>query len=214
MKLSYGITVHNEHEELNQLLELLIHNTDQEDEIVIVDDFSNQETQDVIDSWVQQYSDKKVIKVFQRKLDGDFASQKNYVIEQCSGDYIFQIDADEYPHEILLRDIKQVLEMNDVDLIWIPRINIVEGITEEHMKMWGWGRTEKGWINYPDFQSRVFRNSPNIRWQRKVHEQIQGCKTYSHLPPHEELSLYHIKTIEKQEKQNELYQRMHFRITK
>ena len=98
--------------------------------------------------------------------------------------------------------------MNDVDLILIPRIKIVERITEEHMEMWGWGRTEKGWINYPDFQSRVFRNSPNIRWQRKVHEQIQGCKTYSHLPPHEELSLYHIKTIEKQEKQNELYQRM------
>ena len=76
MRLSYGITVHNEHEELNHLLEVLIHNTDPEDEIVIVDDFSNQETQDVIGSWIQQYSDKKPIRVFQRKLDGDFASQK------------------------------------------------------------------------------------------------------------------------------------------
>ena len=51
-----------------------------------------------------------------------------------------------------------------------------------------------------------FKNDPNIRWANKVHERITGCKTYAHLPPNEELSLYHPKTIEKQESQNELYQ--------
>tara|TARA_B100001939_G_scaffold215342_1_gene185199 strand:+ start:5662 stop:6315 length:654 start_codon:yes stop_codon:yes gene_type:complete len=205
VKLSYGITVHNEHEELNQLLELLIHNTDQEDEIVIVDDFSNKETQDVIGSWVQQYSDKKVIRVFQRKLDGDFASQKNFVIEQCSGDYIFHIDADEYPNVILLQQLKQILEINEVDLLWIPRVNTVEGMTEEDIQKWGWKISEQGWVNYPDYQSRVFRRTDSIRWERPLHELIKGAKTYSHLPPHEELSLYHPKTIEKQTQQNMFY---------
>ena len=205
MKLSYGITVHNEHEELNQLLELLIHNTDQEDEIVIVDDFSNKETQDVIGSWVQQYSNKKVIRVFQRKLDGDFASQKNFVIEQCSGDYIFHIDADEYPNVILLQQLKQILEINEVDLLWIPRVNTVEGMTEEDIQKWGWKISEQGWVNYPDYQSRVFRRTDSIRWERPLHELIKGAKTYSHLPPHEELSLYHPKTIEKQTQQNMFY---------
>ena len=205
MKLSYGITVHKEHEELNQLLELLIHNTDQEDEIVIVDDFSNQETQDVIGSWVQQYSDKKVIRVFQRKLDGDFASQKNFVIEQCSGDYIFHIDADEYPNVILLQQLKQILEINEVDLLWIPRVNTVEGMTEDDIQKWGWKISEQGWVNYPDYQSRVFRRTDSIRWERPLHELIKGAKTYSHLPPHEELSLYHPKTIEKQTQQNMFY---------
>ena len=207
MKISYGITVHNEADELNKLLEILIHKTDVEDEIVICDDYSDEETQFVIQSWVQQYghSDMKTIKVYQRKLDGDFASQKNSIIENSSGDYIFHIDADEYPNEKLLLNLKLILEVNDVDLIWIPRVNIVEGITQEHMNHWGWKSTEQGWINYPDFQSRVFRNSPDIRWKRKVHEQIDGCKTYAHLPPHEELSLYHVKTISKQEEQNKLY---------
>ena len=207
MKISFGITVHNEAEELNKLLEILIHKTDPEDEIVIVDDFSNQETQEVITSWTQQYGheDMKTIKVHRRKLNGDFASQKNYVIEQCSGDYIFHLDADEYPHEVLLRDIKKVLEINDVDLVWIPRVNTVEGITQEYMNQWGWKSTEQGWINYPDFQSRIFRNREDIRWQNKVHEHIIGCKTYAHLPPHEEFSLYHPKTIDKQIQQNELY---------
>ena len=208
MKISYGITVHNEADELNKLLEILIHKTDVEDEIVICDDFSDEDTQFVIRSWAQQYGHDKVIKVYKRHLQGDFASQKNSIIDNSVGDYIFHIDADEYPHEVLLRDIKQVLEMNDVDLVWVPRVNTVEGITEEHMKVWGWKTTEKGWINYPDYQSRVFRNSPDIRWRKKVHEQIEGCKTYSHLPPHEELSLYHHKTITKQEEQNKMYDRL------
>jgi hypothetical protein len=91
-------------------------------------------------------------------------------------------------------------------LVWIPRVNTVEGLTDEWTRKWGWRVSEKGWVNYPDYQSRVFRNSDNIEWRKKVHEQIDGCKTYAHLPPQEELSLYHFKTIEKQIKQNELYE--------
>ena len=160
MKISYGITVHNEADELNRLLEILIHKTDPEDEIVICVDGEDDAVEHVLRSWVQQYGheDMKVIKVYQRKLNGDFAAQKNSVIENSTGDYIFHIDADEYPHEILLKQIKEILDVNDVDLIWVPRVNTVEGITEEHMRVWRWKTTEQGWINYPDFQSRIFRN--------------------------------------------------------
>ena len=206
MKLSYGITVHNEADELNKLLEILIHKTDVEDEIVICDDYSNDETQFVIQSWSQQYGHDKLIKVYKRHLDGDFSAQKNSVIENCSGDYIFHLDADEYPHETLLEQLKLILEANDVDLIWIPRVNTVEGLTDEWANRWGWRVTENGWVNYPDYQSRVFKNSNKIRWQNKVHERIFGAKTYAHLPPHEELSLYHPKTIDKQIKQNKFYE--------
>lgn len=208
MQISYGITVHNEAEELNRLLEILIHKTDAEDEIVICDDYSDEKTQEVITSWVQQYGheDMKTIKVYQRKLNGDFAAQKNSVIENSSGDYVFHFDADEYPHEVLLAQIKQIVEMNDVDLIWVPRVNTVDGLTEEWIQKWGWRVSEKDWVNYPDYQARVFRKADGIRWTGKVHEIIQGGKTYAHLPPHEELSLYHPKTIEKQIKQNEFYE--------
>ena len=92
--------------------------------------------------------------------------------------------------------------MNDVDLIWIPRVNTVEGMTQQDIQKWGWRISENNWVNYPDYQSRIFKNSPEIRWQSKVHERIHGAQTYAHLPPHEELSLYHPKTIDKQEKQN------------
>ena len=205
MKISYGITVHNEADELNRLLEILIHKTDPEDEIVICVDGEDDGVRFVLDSWSQQYGHNKLIKVYQRKLNGDFAAQKNSVIENSSGDYIFHIDADEYPHETLLQQLKQILEMNDVDLVWIPRVNTIEGMTQEHIQKWNWRVTQKGWVNYPDYQARVFRNREDIRWTRPLHEYITGCKTYSHLPPHEELSLYHPKTMEKQEKQNMFY---------
>jgi len=208
LKISYGITVHNEADELNKLLEILIHKTDVEDEIVICVDGNDEGVQEVITSWVQQYGhdDMKVIKVYQRKLDGDFAAHKNSVIENSTGDYIFHIDADEYPNETLLEQLKQIIEMNDgVDLIWIPRVNTIEGMTQEHIQKWGWRVTENNWVNYPDYQARVFRRDKSIRWTRPLHELITGCKTYAHLPPHEELSLYHPKTIQKQEQQNMFY---------
>jgi len=202
MKISYGITVHNEAEELQKLLEVLNKNIDKEDEIVVCVDGDDEKVEAVLgeslSSW-QNYI------VYKRKLEKDFAAQKNSVIEKSSGDYIFHIDADEYPNKILLQQLKQILEMNDVDLIWIPRVNTVDGFTQEDVQKWGWRISEQGWVNYPDYQARVFRNREDIRWTRPLHEYITGCKTYSHLPPHEELSLYHPKTKEKQEEQNKFY---------
>jgi len=201
MKISYGITVHNEQKELEKLLGKLLIGIDEQDEVIICVDGNHEGVREVI----ELYSiDSRVIH-YNRKLDGNFADHKNSVIEKSSGDYIFHIDADEYPHKTLLQQLPQIVEMNDVDLIWIPRVNTIEGMTEEHIQRWGWRVTENRWVNYPDYQARVFRNHKEIRWTRPLHEHIVGCKTYSHLPPLEELSLYHPKTIQKQEQQNLFY---------
>ena len=201
MKISYGITVHNESEELERLLRKLLVGIDEQDEVVICVDGNDEKVKSVI----ELYSiDSRVIH-YDRKLENDFSAQKNSVIEKSSGDYIFHIDADEYPHNTLLSQLKQILEINDVDLLWIPRVNTIEGMEEHHIRKWGWRVTENKWVNYPDYQARVFRNRDDIRWTRPLHEYITGCDTYSHLPPHEALSLYHPKTIQRQEEQNLFY---------
>ena len=202
MKISYGITVHNEAEELIKLLDVLNKNIDKEDEIVVCVDGDDEKVEAVLGEYLS-YGNNAI--VYKRKLDGNFADHKNSVIERSSGDYIFHIDADEYPNAILLQQLKEILSMNEVDLLWIPRVNTVDGMTENDIRKWGWKVTEKGWVNYPDYQSRVFRNHKDIRWTRPLHEHIIGVKTYAHLPPHEELSLYHPKTIEKQTQQNMFY---------
>jgi len=201
MKISYGITVHNEAEELQKLLEVLNKSIDKEDEIVVCVDGDDERVEAVLGEYL---SENKAI-VYKRKLDGNFAEHKNSVIEKSSGDYVFHIDADEYPNEILVKQLKEILKINEVDLIWIPRVNTIEDMKEEHIQRWGWRVTDNGWVNYPDYQARVFRRAESIRWTRPLHEYITGCKTYAHLPPQEELSLYHPKTIEKQEKQNMFY---------
>ena len=202
MKVSYGITVHNEAEELKRLLNILTNKIDKEDEIVICIDGDDVKVEAVLGEYL---SENKAI-VYKRKLNGDFAAQKNSVIENSTGDYVFHIDADEYPSDGLLEYVKPILEANDIDLIWVPRVNTVDGITEQHIQQWGWRVSDAGWVNYPDYQSRIFKNSPEIRWKSKVHERIFGAETFSHLPPNETLSLYHPKTIDKQEKQNKFYE--------
>jgi|TARA_R100001129_G_scaffold185862_2_gene175462 glycosyltransferase involved in cell wall biosynthesis len=206
MIISYGITVHKEAEELKRLLDVLYKNIDDNDEIVVCVDGEDDAVRFELDIYSKKfYDDSRVMKVYQRELNKDFASQKNSVIENSIGDYVFHIDADEYPNEILINQLKQILTINDVDLVWIPRVNTIDGMKDEHIKKWGWKVTEKGWVNYPDYQARVFKNDEKIRWERPLHEVIRGYKTYSHLPPHEELSLYHPKTIERQEEQNMFY---------
>ena len=124
----------------------------------------------------------------------------------CSGDYIFNIDADEIPNKYLINNIKIILESNPtIDLYWVPRVNTVKDITEEHIKKWNWRVNEKGWINFPDWQGRIWKNRPNIRWEKEVHEVLEGYREYSFLPDEEKYCFYHHKTIDRQEKQNEFY---------
>ena len=203
MKISYAITVCNELTEIQKLISFLLKHKELQDEIVVTFDATN--GLEAVRDYLKYTSTLGKFDWHSWPFDGDFSDLKNYTKKMCSGDYIFHIDADEIPHEILMEQLHTILEMNEVDLVWIPRVNTVEGLTEEHIRKWGWRVTENGWVNYPDYQARIFRNDEKIRWRKPVHEHIWGCKTYAHLPPHEELSLYHHKTIDKQEQQNRLY---------
>ena len=203
MKISYGITVCKELTEIQRLVSFLLENKRLEDDIVITYDSKNGSKE--VEEYLRAKSVNAEFNWHPFEFDRDYAKLKNFTKKMCSGDYIFHIDADEYPNEVLIKQLPQILEINDVDLVWIPRVNTVDGFTEEDVKRWGWKVTEKGWVNYPDYQARVFRNTDNIMWVRPLHEYISGCKTYAHLPPMEELSLYHPKTKEKQEEQNKFY---------
>jgi glycosyltransferase involved in cell wall biosynthesis len=140
------------------------------------------------------------------ELNKDFASFKNNLTKHCTKDYIFQIDADEYPHTDLIHNLPNVIEMNGtIDVYLVPRINTVQGLTESHIKEWGWRVDEKQRVNFPDFQWRIWRNTKNIKWINKVHERLDGFLEYTALPEVDEFCLYHPKHITRQELQNQLY---------
>jgi len=203
MKISYAITVCTEEIEIQRLVMFLLKHKQLQDEIVITYDSKNGSKG--VEEYLRSHSVNGEFNWHKFEFDGNFSDLKNHTKKMSSGDYIFHLDADEIPHEVLMEQLHTILEMNEVDLIWIPRVNTVEGITQKHIDKWGWRVSSKGWINYPDYQARVYRNIDKIHWTKKVHEYIVGTKEYSHLPPHEELSLYHHKTIDKQKQQNRLY---------
>ena len=203
MKISYAITVCNEFQEIQRLINFLIKNKRSEDEVVILFDSVNG-TSDV-EEFLRAKSVNGEFNWIPYKFDGHFANMKNHLTSLCNGDYIYQIDADEMINEYVLRLLPQVLEVNDVDAILVPRINLVKGITEEHINKWRWRKNQDNWINFPDYQWRIYKNNSEIKWKNKVHEVLEGHKSVSHLPRESEWCLLHEKTIERQEKQNAYY---------
>ena len=204
MKISYAITVHNELEELTKLLDFLNNKIREEDEIVIQYDEGS-----VTDEVLEFLKIKKEIHgytVVGFPLNKDFASYKNNLKANCKGDYIFQIDADEIPHEVMVAYLPEVLETNPVDIIFVPRVNTVNGLTQKHISKWKWNVNEKGWVNWPDYQTRIYKNTEDVTWMNKVHEKITGYDTFSNFPAEEHWALYHPKQIDRQEKQNEFYE--------
>jgi hypothetical protein len=203
MKMSYAITVCDELVEIKRLVPFLLEHKRTEDEIVILFDEKNS-NEDVLNFLLSFNKLPKIQTWRSFEWNNNFADWKNKLNEYCNGDYIFQLDADEMISEYMVKNISEIILMNpEVDLYYIPRINTVEGITNEHIEKWGWQVNEKNWIQFPDFQGRVFKKG--LTWFGKVHEKIIGFNKYSLLPTEDEFCIRHHKTITKQEKQNNKY---------
>jgi hypothetical protein len=202
MKISYGLTVCNEHVEIKNLIEYLIKKIDLGDEIVVVYD-QNRVTPEVMEV-LKDYEIE--VNSYPFDFQQNFLENKNFMNSKCTGDYIFQIDADEIPESFLIENLKTILESNPIDLLITPRKNLVEGLTSEHIQKWGWNVNEQGWVNWPDAQKRIYKNTPEIKWSgHQVHGMVEGYKTFAVLPFNEEWSIIHNKTIDRQENQNKRY---------
>lgn len=206
LNITYAITVCNELEEVTRLINFLHPRIQSEDEILVQYDEGG--VTDEVKNYLSIVNTlHQNIRVIGYPLNNDFASFKNNLKEHANGIFIFQIDADEIPHEYLIANMHDFLESNkDVDMFFVPRVNTVEGLTDAHIKKWGWNVNEKGWVNFPDVQTRIYRRTSEIEWEGKVHERIKGYNTLTVFPQEEEFSLYHPKDIKRQEKQNQYYE--------
>lgn len=225
MKLSYLVTCHNETKSLDKCVSILTAHKEDEDEILILDDFSdNPETLKILQKWQyvntiatvgdQGLQEKRPnVRVMKHSLNRNYGAHKNFGNKECTGDWIFQIDGDEIPTPTLILNIKAIIETNpDMDLIYVPRINDFLGVTSEHAKQWGWQLSpcaacdNRPIVNWPDYQSRIYRRDPErIKWDRRLHEKIEGVTAPTRLPADTDLALYHDKTIETQLKTNIRY---------
>ncbi len=205
MKLSYAITACNEVEETIRLVTQLLNYKGENSEVVVLLDTPKAPTE--LLEYLELQGEANHINLIESEFDNDFAQWKNLLNSQCKGEWIFQLDADEYLDPNLIVNLEEILDTNtDKDLILVPRINTVEGLTETHIQKWVWNVNEKGWVNFPDVQTRIYKNSDKIGWSGKVHERIVGFESYTAFPTDEVYCIKHPKTIERQEKQNNYYE--------
>lgn len=211
ISISYCICVWNESAELDLLLKRLIPNLGDVDEIIIQGD-QGKVTDEVI-SVVRTAMKNPKVKYIEFPLKKNFANFKNNAIKNCTGEYIFLIDVDEQIHPAMLRNLKWLLfENRDIDVFYIPRVNIVNGITEQYIRDQRWNLSkskidesdydskdilkdynikennpidsflEIDLINFPDYQGRLLKNNHGIYFKNKVHEKLTGHKIETYLP--------------------------------
>ena len=204
MKISYAITACNEVEETIRLVNQLLNYKGENSEIVVLLDTPKAPVELI--EYLELQANEDYITLIESEFDNDFAQWKNFLNSNCKGEWIFQLDADEFLEPDLIVNLEDILENNtDKDLIVVPRINTVEGLTEEHIQKWGWRVDERGYVNFPDVHTRIYKNSEKIGWVNKVHERIVGFESYTAFPSDEVYCIRHPKTIERQERQNNYY---------
>ena len=205
--ISYLVTCKNEGYQLQELLEMLYkYKTD--NECIILDDYTEDgDTLNVLNNIKRDESG--FFNIYQHRLDNNYSAHKNFGKDLCIGKWIFQIDADELPSETLMENLKEIILSNEsVELFWLPRINDFKGVTDEHAKRWGWRLTDydgRKIVNWPDPQGRLLANLPHLRWERRLHEKVEGARVTSKLPYEFEYAIFHNKTIDKQEETNIRY---------
>lgn len=123
------------------------------DELVVVDAESTDKTAQI----ACEFTDR----VYVRPWPG-FAEQKNFGVEQATGEWILSVDADEEVPGELRQEIETVLAGGAACAGYrIPRRNLF------------WGRWVRHGGLYPDWQLRLFRRGRGRFVGRAVHESVE-----------------------------------------
>lgn len=112
-KLSIVIPVYNVEKFLKRCLDSIIKQNEDNIEIILVDDGSTDSSAKICDDYSKKYN---FIKIYHKK-NGGASSARNYGIEYTIGEYIWFIDSDDKIEKQSLKNIINIIEKNDFDVI-------------------------------------------------------------------------------------------------
>lgn len=157
------------------------------DEMVVVDGGSTDGTPDALGALG--------VRVVPRPFPGDFADQRNFGIDQTTGDWIVEFDADEIPSIPLLAGLRQIAADADAasfDCVGIPRLNFHDYTLQP-------GPGYRGL----DFQYRLHRR--HCRWVGRVHEEVSGFMARLELDVGQGHFIQHVKSTARHQARNAMY---------
>ena len=158
------------------------------DDFVITDGGSTDKTISIIEEYNAN--------LIHRKWDDNFEIQKNNSLDAANQEWRIWIDADETYEPIFWNQLSwYIRDANNrgVDCINVPRINTVEGITQEFADQQAWNLSYFNWVNYPDYQQRIFKS--HCRFAGRTHERIINVKKDAAIVG---VHCNHPKTLERQ----------------
>lgn len=143
------------------------------DEVIIVDTGSTDRTVEICEHLGA--------KVLHYKWDNDFSAAKNLALEEATGDWIIFLDADEWfepklNSQQLVNALNTVDKHPGIDLLKVKFFNIEEST---------------GKVVSSTVISRLFRNSPEIRFEGKIHEEIKKKGKDMGIALLDKLKIYH-----------------------
>ncbi len=127
-KVSVIIPVYNSEEYLEKCLDSVLGQDVQDIEIIIVNDGSPDNSQEIIDRYTAKHSDK--IKAF-TKENGGQSSARNMALSFASGEFIAFVDSDDYLEPDMLKTSLSFAEANDYDIVCFDFWQEKEGIKTE-----------------------------------------------------------------------------------
>ena len=148
-KLSVVIITFNEEQNIERCLKSV---QSIADEIVVLDSFSTDKTQEICESFGVRFS--------AHKFDGHI-QQKNRALSLASNEWVLSLDADEAPNNELLNNIKQALENPKAEAYYFNRLTNYLGKWIHH----------SGW--YPDQKLRLLKKSKGKWAGINPHDKIE-----------------------------------------
>jgi glycosyltransferase involved in cell wall biosynthesis len=154
MSISVAIAVHNEQENLPKFLENIYGFAD---EIVVVDGESTDNSVKIL----EKYDKDKKIKIIHTSNPPMFHINKQKALDECTKEWILQLDADEIIPENLKNEILTEIKNPKFVAYWMPRLNYFLGSP----------LTKGG--QYPDYTLRFYKNGATFYPCKNVHEQVE-----------------------------------------
>lgn len=158
-KLSIIVPVYNVEKYIDKCIESLVNQTLQEIEIIIVNDGSQDRSEEKIENFVKKYPTK--IKYLEKK-NGGLSSARNLGLNYATGEYIAFLDSDDYVEKNMYEEMYKLAKKENSDMVECDFI-------------WEWEYGKKVYdkrkeYQYPDKDKRQIMKKPRVVVWNKIYK--------------------------------------------
>lgn len=162
IKVSIIVPVYNVEAYLETCLTSLVKQTLQEIELIVVNDGTKDQSQTIIDSFVEKYPTK--IHAYQKE-NGGLSSARNYGMTKATGEYVAFVDSDDWVDITMYEAMYEKAKQHDFDLVVCDFNEIREGVVvpcicHQERDIFGKEEIKEAMIDvYPSAWNKLYKRS-------------------------------------------------------